>query len=51
VFATFKTAVIIQQIYYRYFHGLTNDERFASLGEVASTLMRVGLSATEKQSL
>jgi aminoglycoside phosphotransferase (APT) family kinase protein len=51
VFATFKTAVIIQQIYYRYFHGLTKDERFASLGEVASTLMRVGLSATERQSL
>src|SRR6478609_4741067 len=43
VFAMFKVAVIIQQIYYRYFHGLTKDERFASLGEVARTLMRVGL--------
>jgi len=50
-FAMFKVAVIIQQIYYRYFHGLTKDERFASLGEVASTLMKVGLSATEKASL
>jgi aminoglycoside phosphotransferase (APT) family kinase protein len=51
VFAMFKVGVIIQQIYYRYFHGLTKDERFASLGEVARTLMRVGLSATEKESL
>jgi hypothetical protein len=47
----FKVAVIIQQIYYRYFHGLTKDERFASLGEVARTLMRVGLSATERAGL
>jgi aminoglycoside phosphotransferase (APT) family kinase protein len=51
VFAMFKVAVIIQQIYYRYFHGLTKDERFASLGEVARTLMRVGLSATERAGL
>jgi aminoglycoside phosphotransferase (APT) family kinase protein len=51
VFAMFKVAVIIQQIYYRYFHGLTKDERFASLGEVAKTLMRVGLVATERAGL
>ena len=29
VFALFKTAVIVQQIYYRYAKGLTKDERFA----------------------
>lgn len=51
VFAMFKVAVIIQQIYYRYFHGLTKDERFASLGEVARTLMAVGLKATQRSSL
>jgi len=51
VFAMFKVAVIIQQIYYRYFHGLTKDERFASLGEVAKTLMHVGLSATRRSTL
>src|SRR5580765_936390 len=51
VFAMFKVAVIIQQIYYRYFHGLTKDERFASLGEVARTLMRVGLSASGRTRL
>jgi aminoglycoside phosphotransferase (APT) family kinase protein len=50
-FAMFKLAVIIQQIYYRYFHGFTKDERFAALGEVAKTLMRVGLKATEKTGL
>jgi len=50
-FAMFKLAVIIQQIYYRYFHGFTKDERFASLGEVASTLMKVGLAATKRTSL
>jgi aminoglycoside phosphotransferase (APT) family kinase protein len=51
VFAMFKVAVIIQQIYYRYFQGLTKDERFASLGEVAKTLMRVGLGATKRAGL
>jgi aminoglycoside phosphotransferase (APT) family kinase protein len=50
-FAMFKLAVIIQQIYYRYFHGFTKDERFASLGEVASTLMKVGLAASKRTSL
>jgi aminoglycoside phosphotransferase (APT) family kinase protein len=29
-FGLFKTAVVIQQIYYRYKNGLTKDERFAS---------------------
>jgi aminoglycoside phosphotransferase (APT) family kinase protein len=51
VFAMFKVAVIIQQIYYRYFHGLTKDERFASLGEVARTLMKVGLGASARDGL
>ena len=51
VFAMFKVGVIIQQIFYRYFHGLTNDERFAALGEVAKTLMRVGLNATQRAGL
>jgi aminoglycoside phosphotransferase (APT) family kinase protein len=39
VFALFKTAVIIQQIYYRYYHGFTKDERFASMGEVTEMLL------------
>lgn len=30
-FGLFKTAVVLQQIYYRYRQGLTHDERFATL--------------------
>jgi aminoglycoside phosphotransferase (APT) family kinase protein len=30
-YATFKVAVIAQQIYYRYAQGLTKDERFAAM--------------------
>lgn len=32
-FAVIKLAVVLQQIYYRYHHGLTKDERFAGLIE------------------
>jgi aminoglycoside phosphotransferase (APT) family kinase protein len=45
VFALFKTAVIIQQIYYRYYHGFTKDERFASMGEVTRMLLSAALRA------
>jgi aminoglycoside phosphotransferase (APT) family kinase protein len=31
VFAMIKLAVVLQQIYYRYHHGLTSDERFSGL--------------------
>jgi aminoglycoside phosphotransferase (APT) family kinase protein len=48
VFALFKVAVIIQQIYYRYHHGLTKDARFASMGEVTKMLLRVSLAAAER---
>jgi aminoglycoside phosphotransferase (APT) family kinase protein len=48
VFALFKVAVIIQQIYYRFHHGLTKDQRFASLGEVAKMLVQVGLKAANR---
>jgi aminoglycoside phosphotransferase (APT) family kinase protein len=48
VFALFKVAVIIQQIYYRYYHGLTKDTRFANMGEVTKMLLRVGLRAAEE---
>jgi aminoglycoside phosphotransferase (APT) family kinase protein len=49
VFALFKLAVIIQQIYYRYYHGLTQDQRFATLGETAKMLLQVGLGAAKRQ--
>jgi aminoglycoside phosphotransferase (APT) family kinase protein len=40
VFARFKLAVIVQQIYYRYQQGLTADERFASMPEKIAMLLR-----------
>jgi aminoglycoside phosphotransferase (APT) family kinase protein len=51
VFALFKVAVIIQQIYYRYHHGVTKDERFASLGESAKLLLQTALRAAENNKI
>jgi len=44
VFALFKLAVIVQQIYYRYKQGLTTDERFGKLIFMVGAL---GMRATE----
>src|SRR5439155_2196973 len=38
VLGLFKTAVVVQQIYYRYHQGLTKDERFAGLGMATQLL-------------
>jgi aminoglycoside phosphotransferase (APT) family kinase protein len=46
-FARFKIAVIVQQIYYRYQQGLTKDERFATMRDVVSTLLRASLRGIE----
>ncbi len=46
-FARFKVAVIVQQIYYRYHHGLTRDPRFASMPELIKVLLRASLHAAE----
>ena len=43
VFARFKVAVIVQQIYYRYHVGLTKDPRFAVMPEVVRALLRHSL--------
>jgi len=37
-FGLFRLAVIAQQIYFRYHHGFTQDERFAGFGVGARTL-------------
>jgi aminoglycoside phosphotransferase (APT) family kinase protein len=39
-FGLFKTAVIVQQIYYRFRQGLTRDPRFAALGGAVKVLAR-----------
>jgi aminoglycoside phosphotransferase (APT) family kinase protein len=51
VLALFKVAVIIQQIYYRYHHGLTKDPRFASLPEVVKVALRAALRSADESSL
>ncbi len=48
VYGLFKIAVIIQQIYYRYHHGLTQDKRFALLGKAAEGFCFKALRAIEK---
>jgi aminoglycoside phosphotransferase (APT) family kinase protein len=40
VFALFKIAVVIQQIYYRFVNGQTDDPRFASFGDRVAHLAR-----------
>jgi hypothetical protein len=47
VFARFKIAVIVQQIYYRYHQGLTHDERFATMPQRINLLLRAALRTAE----
>jgi hypothetical protein len=42
-------AVIIQQIYYRYFHGQTKDKRFAGFVHAAKYLEQRCLKLIEQQ--
>lgn len=44
VFGTFKMAVVLQQIYFRFHHGQTQDARFAGLAEAARGLFRLSAS-------
>ncbi len=48
-YGLFKTAVIVQQIYYRYRQGFTKDERFASLGLLVSACGNLAGRAIEKR--
>ena len=38
VYGLFRLAGIVQQIYYRYYHGQTTDKRFAGFGQAANYL-------------
>ena len=38
IFGLFRLAGILQQIYYRYYHGQTQDKRFAQFGQVSNYL-------------
>lgn len=50
-FGLFKTAAVLQQIFFRYHRGLTRDPRFGALGESARILARAGLEAIEADSI
>lgn len=48
VFAVFKLAVVLQQIFYRYRRGQTDDPRFASLDERVVWLARIATTLVER---
>jgi aminoglycoside phosphotransferase (APT) family kinase protein len=48
VLGVFKLAVIIQQIYYRFWRGQTNDERFRDFGERTKGLVHLAASLVER---
>ncbi len=51
VFARFKLAVIVQQIYYRYHQGLTKDPRFAAMAGVVQILLRTSWHGAQTLSI
>ncbi len=48
VFALFKIAVVVQQIYFRYARGQTRDERFAGFGPRVEGLARAALDLARR---
>jgi len=50
-FGEFKLAVIAQQIYYRFFHGQTQDKRFEVLGYVVGVLVKTAGRIIERSEL
>ena len=50
-FGLFKTAVILQQIYYRFAKGLTKDPRFAPLNLVVRALAEQAQQAIDRGSI
>ncbi len=50
-FGLFKLAVIVQQIYYRFFKGHTRDPRFAELNQMVGLLGSVAAVAIERDTI
>ncbi|MBX8546195.1 phosphotransferase family protein [Pseudomonas cichorii] len=50
-YGLFRLAGIVQQIYYRFFHGQTQDKRFAQFIQMNLLLERMSLQVIEKSSL
>jgi aminoglycoside phosphotransferase (APT) family kinase protein len=50
-FARFKVAVVIQQIYFRYVRGQTQDERFANLDVMVTQLAQDALDLAQRSAI
>ncbi len=50
-YGLFRLAGIVQQIYYRYFHGQTQDKRFASFIQLNKLLEQTSLQVIKKSTL
>ena len=50
-FGLFKTAVVVQQLYYRYHHGYTQDERFKKMQPAVEGLCVLAWQAILKNRL
>jgi aminoglycoside phosphotransferase (APT) family kinase protein len=51
IYGLFRLAAILQQIYYRYYHGQTQDKRFAAFGQAANYLEKRCLRLIEASDL
>jgi len=51
VFALFKVAVVLQQIFFRYFRGQTSDERFKDFDKRVSGLARAAWDLAEQSGI
>jgi len=51
VFGLFKISVIVQQIYFRYEKGLTNDIRFKNLNIVVQSYARMAKESIENEKI
>ena len=50
-FGLFRLAVIVQQIYYRYYHGQTGDQRFKAMSGAVAVLDRAAREVIENSDL
>jgi len=50
-YGLFRLAGIVQQIYYRFFHGQTQDKRFAQFIHMNKLLEQMSLNVISKSSL
>lgn len=51
VYGVFRLAVIVQQIYYRYYHGQTSNKAFANFGHMANLLGNYSRGLIEQSGL